>query len=73
MKSEKIICDECGTPVAERRKDGTVVIRARHHGREHVTIIPPWSVSKQVFLSDVETEIAPGAHLEAPGVSPLTS
>jgi hypothetical protein len=38
---EKIICDECRTAVAERRADGTIVIRTRHWGREHVTIIQP--------------------------------
>ncbi|MGH9939301.1 MAG: hypothetical protein ACREAM_23920 [Blastocatellia bacterium] len=46
MKAEKIKCDECDTPVAEMREDGTIIIRVRHHGREHVTILAP-AQSKQ--------------------------
>jgi hypothetical protein len=40
---EKIRRDEpgCTCIVAKFRSDGTIVIRARHWGREHVTIIPP--------------------------------
>ena len=34
-----IICEDCGTPVAERRADGTLVILSRHHGQRHVTVI----------------------------------
>ncbi len=49
---EKIKCDEtnCATIVAERRADGTIVIRSRHHGREHITIIPPWPSSPRQDL-----------------------
>ena len=36
-KSEPVICADCGTPVAERRPDGTLVILSRHHGQRHVT------------------------------------
>jgi hypothetical protein len=41
---EKIRCDEpgCTCVVAERRADGAIVIRARHYGEMHVTIIEPW-------------------------------
>ena len=40
---EKIRCDEegCTTVVAECRQDGTIIIRARHHGEWHITIIEP--------------------------------
>jgi hypothetical protein len=40
---EKIRCDEpnCTCVVAERRTDGTILRRARHRGRWHVTIITP--------------------------------
>jgi hypothetical protein len=63
---EKIRCDEpgCTCIVAERRADGTIVIRARHHGREHITIIEPWpSSSGQDLLavSTVKTAIEPDA------------
>jgi hypothetical protein len=53
---EKIRCDEpgCTCVVAERRADGTIVIRSRHWGREHVTIIPPWpAVPQQDLAADV--------------------
>lgn len=52
---EKIRCDEpnCTCIVAERRADGTIVIRARHHGETHVTIISPWpSTSQQDLAAD---------------------
>ena len=41
LKSSSILvrCSDCGTPVFEVR-DGDLVIRARHHEREHVTRIP---------------------------------
>jgi hypothetical protein len=41
---EKIRCDEtnCTIVVAERRADGTVIIRDEHHSETHVTIIEPW-------------------------------
>jgi hypothetical protein len=41
---EKIRCDEtdCTIVVAERRADGTIIIRDEHHEQEHVTIIEPW-------------------------------
>jgi hypothetical protein len=44
---KKIRCAEtgCNCIVAERRADGTIVIRSRHHGETHVTIIEPWSLS----------------------------
>jgi len=38
---EKILCDDCATVVAERRADGTIVIRSKHHNETHVTIIEP--------------------------------
>lgn len=31
-------CQECGTPVMEVR-DGMLVIRSRHHGETHCTIL----------------------------------
>jgi hypothetical protein len=50
---EKIRCDEpgCTCIVAERRADGTVVIRSRHHGETHITIIEPWPSSPQQGLA----------------------
>jgi hypothetical protein len=60
---EKIRCDEtnCTIVVAERRADGTVIIRDEHHGREHVTIIPPWpSAPRQDLAADAaKTVMAP--------------
>lgn len=53
-RAEKIRCDEpnCACIVAERRADGTIVIRARHHGETHITIIEPWrSVSQHQDLA----------------------
>ena len=35
----KLRCQECGTPVAEIR-DGHLLIRGKHHGQTHLTIIP---------------------------------
>jgi hypothetical protein len=49
--TEKIICDECETPVAEWREDGYLVIRARHHGVTHVTIIPPARQTSEVLVA----------------------
>lgn len=34
-----IRCACCSVPVAERQGD-SLIIRSRHHGREHVTVIP---------------------------------
>lgn len=31
-------CQECGTPVAEIR-DGQVILKQRHHGVQHVTVL----------------------------------
>ena len=60
---EKIRCDEtnCTIVVVDRRADGTVIIRDEHHGREHVTIIPPWpSAPRQDLAADaVKTATAP--------------
>jgi hypothetical protein len=60
---EKIRCDEtnCTIVVAERRADGTVIIRDEHHGREHVTIIEPWQSAPQRDLAAdaVKTTTAP--------------
>jgi hypothetical protein len=44
---EKILCDDCATVVAERRADGTIVIRSRHHGETHITIIPPMHIVQE--------------------------
>lgn len=52
---EKIRCDEtnCTIVVAELRADGTIIICDEHHGREHITIIPPWpSAPQQDLASD---------------------
>lgn len=40
-KPEKIQCGaaDCMKIIAELRADGTIIIRARHHGETHVTII----------------------------------
>jgi len=67
---EKIRCDEldCTTVVAERRADGTIIIRARHHGEMHVTIIPPGCVSQNGHLP-VEISVENkkhGSFLDAP-------
>jgi hypothetical protein len=53
VKTEKIHCDEpnCTCVVAERRADGTIVIRARHHGETHVTIIETWLSTPQQKLT----------------------
>jgi hypothetical protein len=51
---EKIRCDEpgCTCVVAERRADGTIVIRVRHHGETHITIIPPVRVKRERITAD---------------------
>ena len=36
---EPIRCSCCGAVIAERRDDGAIVIRSRHHGQTHETII----------------------------------
>jgi hypothetical protein len=45
MKTDRelIRCDEpgCWCVVAERRRDGTIILRTRHHGKFHVTVISP--------------------------------
>jgi hypothetical protein len=53
QRVDKIRCDEpgCTCIVAERRADGTIVIRAKHWGREHVTIIEPWPSAPQQDLA----------------------
>jgi hypothetical protein len=40
---EQIRCDVpgCMCIAAERRADGTIIVRAKHHGETHVTIISP--------------------------------
>ena len=60
---EKIRCDEtgCTIVVADRRGDGTIIIRDEHHGQEHVTIIEPCpSIPQQELAADaVKTVMAP--------------
>lgn len=55
-KSEKVICNECGSVVAERRADGTIIIRARHHGATHITIIPPAQTPRENSLAVASAE-----------------
>ncbi|HEY7182347.1 MAG TPA: hypothetical protein VIC84_13050 [Blastocatellia bacterium] len=52
---EKIRCDEpnCTTIVAVRRLDETIVIRSRHHGETHITIIEPWPSAPRQDLDAV--------------------
>jgi len=38
-RGRKILCTECGTPVAEIIGD-VLVIKVKHHGEQHATIIP---------------------------------
>jgi hypothetical protein len=38
--SRYIYCDCCRLPVAEVRHGSVLVIKARHHGEKHDTIIP---------------------------------
>ena len=49
-RAEKVLCAECHTPVAEVQ-DGKLVIRAHHHGREHVTVL---SIPAQAVDRDLE-------------------
>ena len=67
-KFEKIRCDEtnCTDIVAERRADGAIVIRARHWGREHVTIIPPGPPKQKQDLA-----VAPVKPVMVPDTSTL--
>lgn len=46
----KLRCDECTVPVAERWGDN-LVIRQKHHGREHITLI-----SIPELLEEAQTE-----------------
>ena len=39
MRGTKLICDQCGLPVAEVIGD-VLVIFSRHHGKKHRTVIP---------------------------------
>ena len=36
---QTIRCDHCNTPVAEVKDGRFLVIKAKHHGEEHVTVI----------------------------------
>ena len=38
-RSAPIRCPDCGTPVAERLRDGSVVVQARHHGEKHRVVV----------------------------------
>jgi hypothetical protein len=33
-------CACCGTPIAEVRHDGAIVIESRHHGQRHTSVLP---------------------------------
>ena len=35
---QAIICDKCGTPVAELA-GGLLIIRSKHHGENHLTVL----------------------------------
>jgi hypothetical protein len=65
---EKIRCDEpgCTSVVAERRADGTIVIRSRHHSETHVTIIEPWPPTQQQDLAGdaVKPVMAPDTSIQ---------
>ncbi|HAX23903.1 MAG TPA: hypothetical protein DCX80_02560 [Chloroflexi bacterium] len=38
-RTRPVSCDECSTPIAEFRAHSGIVIRSRHHGEWHVTVI----------------------------------
>jgi len=40
-KLEEVRCDVCDCIVAQRRRDGAIVIRSRHWGEVHITILEP--------------------------------
>jgi len=35
---QAIICDKCGTPIAELA-GGFLIIRSKHHGESHLTVL----------------------------------
>jgi hypothetical protein len=49
-----IRCQECGQPVAEVR-GAMLVIRSRHHGREHVTLVPITQLVEQANREAIDT------------------
>lgn len=44
---EMVRCQECQTPVAEFR-NGDLLIKSRHHGEWHVTVVPREEVLRLV-------------------------
>jgi hypothetical protein len=52
----KVRCDECPTPVAERRGD-RILIRQRHHGHEHVTLLPIRDLLEEAEKEEKETRL----------------
>lgn len=60
---EKIRCDVpgCTCIAAERRQDGTVIVRHKHHGEWHITIIEPLpQTTQQELLAGVAAKPATG-------------
>lgn len=51
--SDKIICDQCRTPIAELTEDG-VVIRSKHHGEEHITVLDPVELYARWIIYNIE-------------------
>jgi hypothetical protein len=50
----KVRCDECATPIAERRGD-RLLIRQTHHGQNHVTLLPIRDLLEEAEREEKET------------------
>ena len=49
----KLRCGECGTPFAHLQ-NGAIVIKSRHHGKEHVNIVAVNALVEMVHLKEKE-------------------